>query len=555
MTSLLTCRTPLAGCALSGVLLFLLCRSATAQYDNFTCDDPALVAAAEQARVASALFWSGRALPGRWSRPCPITVQPAEHSGGGSTSFQFDRGEVSGWRMTIAGQREALLADVVPHEVDHMVRASLVRRPVPRWLDEGCATLMESSTSHALYRQRVARHLEVRVDAAFVDRMDYPDDGAEFDRLYAVGFSLVEFLLSRRDAATLLAFQADERPPSQKLTAYYGLTVAGLEQAWRPWAAERARAGYDCQTVCCPRHGGSALQAGPSPRPQLTVYTSRWCAPCQRFWQDYRTNARLRTALEQRFLITAIDVDQRPELARSRRIDAVPAFESPTQRVYGYEGADWLLSQLGLDPAAAPPVPAAPVPAAPVPAAPVPAAPVPAAAVPPAPAPVADEPQASTTDNAPGLFTSVTGALVRTVIGLSPWGPVLGVLGGTAATGGLGAIALAAGVALWRRRQRRRQQMTLASHVTSDARAAGGGASRPAPFPRALDEARELLELRQSEGRVAVLDALRGMVLDDELQKAAADAGPAETAALNRLRAAVDARVNEIAPLSVRLEQ
>ncbi|MCA9055726.1 MAG: hypothetical protein KDA75_17930, partial [Planctomycetaceae bacterium] len=33
---------------------------------NFTGDDPGIVAAADQARRDSALFWSGADLPGRW---------------------------------------------------------------------------------------------------------------------------------------------------------------------------------------------------------------------------------------------------------------------------------------------------------------------------------------------------------------------------------------------------------------------------------------------------------------------------------------------------------
>lgn len=76
------------------------------------------------------------------------------------------------------------------------------------------------------------------------------------------------------------------------------------------------------------------------------------------------------------------------------------------------------------------------------------------------------------------------------------------------------------------------------------------GVTPVAPFPRALDEARELLALRQSEGRVAALDALRGMFFDDEVAKAQQRADPTESTLLRRLRESIDQRVSEVAPYS-----
>lgn len=80
----------------------------------------------------------------------------------------------------------------------------------------------------------------------------------------------------------------------------------------------------------------------------------------------------------------------------------------------------------------------------------------------------------------------------------------------------------------------------------------GEEAPPPIPFPRGLDEARQLLGLRQSEGRVAILDALRGMFLDDELDKLTRF-DPSTEAIVHRLREAIDRRVDEVAPLSTRM--
>jgi hypothetical protein len=132
-------------------------------------------------------------------------------------------------------------------------------------------------------------------------------------------------------------------------------------------------------------------------------------------------------------------------------------------------------------------------------------------------------------------------------------GPLIGLAGGAAATGGVGVVVLAL-IALWRLRRAKRRPRGDAALATA-ASAAGGAALLAAPFPRALDEARQLLGLRQTEGRVAVLDALRGMFLDDELHKLSATASPADAAVATRLRTAIDARVQEVAPLSVHLEE
>ncbi len=122
-----------------------------------------------------------------------------------------------------------------------------------------------------------------------------------------------------------------------------------------------------------------------------------------------------------------------------------------------------------------------------------------------------------------------------------------GLIGGSAATGGIGGVLLALFLRWGRRRRLRRRRETMPATK-------GGAAARPAPFPRALDEARELLELRQSEGRVAVLDALRGMFLEDEFDRCEREAPPEGRQLLQRLRGAIDARVAEVAPLSVNLD-
>src|SRR5690606_14309350 len=121
---------------------------------NFVVDapDPELAReiadTAEQLRAMLAIEWLGRPLP-KWSAPCRIIVDVDEVAGGGSTTFQFERGEVFGWKMQLAGSRDAILADHLPGEIMHTVLASHFRRPVERWVSEGLAQTTESAPARA----------------------------------------------------------------------------------------------------------------------------------------------------------------------------------------------------------------------------------------------------------------------------------------------------------------------------------------------------------------------------------------------------------------------
>ncbi|MCA9067482.1 MAG: hypothetical protein KDA84_01065, partial [Planctomycetaceae bacterium] len=99
--------------------------------------------------------WLGKEMP-RWYKPCQLTVKVGQIGAGGATTFAFDRGEVFGWRMNVQGSEERVLDSVIPHEVSHTIFASHFRRPLPRWADEGAATLIE----HESERRRQAMLLK-----------------------------------------------------------------------------------------------------------------------------------------------------------------------------------------------------------------------------------------------------------------------------------------------------------------------------------------------------------------------------------------------------------
>ncbi len=539
----------------------------TAFAQNFTCDDAEIIARAEQARSESAIYWSGEELPGRWSAACPIVITPADHSGGGATTFQFAGGEVYGWRMQISGRREALLADVVPHEVDHMVRASLVRRPIPRWLDEGCASDRESAASQQRLSDETRRlQASVRlpvIDAAWLDAMDYPAGNEEVASLYAVGHSLVEFLIERSGPRRLLDFQCDPRPPSAKLNDFYELDVAALAASFREWmeadhssrdsaasAVEDATHAVECPLLF---PGRPCDYDGPD---LLTVFTSRSCGPCRQFWFDLDSDVEFRDAICSRFHLHRVDVDLQPMLAAQAGIEVVPTFVTRQGRITGYRGKAWLLEQLtelmpteSINDASVDTEPDASSDA--VSSITPPTLSVAVSETVPSSEATAADTNASSTSEGPA-FNPLPIAFT-----LLQWA---GIIGGSAATGGVGTIAIWGVLQLLKRRRQRRSAQsaggtTIAASATDDMLDAAtsedaGEASPRAPFPRQLDETCELLRLGRSEGRVAVLDTLRGMFLDDELDKLAE--GSEEQGAWSKeLKDAIDARVDEVAPLSV----
>jgi len=97
---------------------------------------------AERFRAQLAHDWLGHELP-RWFRPCQVSVTVGQIGAGGATTFTFAAGQVFGWNMKVQGTPERILDSVIPHEVSHTIFASYFRRPLPRWADEGAASLVE----------------------------------------------------------------------------------------------------------------------------------------------------------------------------------------------------------------------------------------------------------------------------------------------------------------------------------------------------------------------------------------------------------------------------
>ena len=197
--------------------------------------------AAEQFRKELAVLWTGKEMK-TWSAPCPINVKVGQIGAGGATTFSFHNGEVFGWKMNIQGSEERILDSVLPHEITHTILACRFRRPLPRWADEGVCTLVEHESERRRQTlllgdvMRSGRRIPLK---SLFSMTEYPSDMREILKLYAQGYSLVDYLVQQGGRETFMRFLHDAlRHGSwdQALGTHYGVnTIAKLEQKWGKW--------------------------------------------------------------------------------------------------------------------------------------------------------------------------------------------------------------------------------------------------------------------------------------------------------------------------------
>ncbi len=224
--------------------------SATHRTDNFVVTAPTQAfakqvgEAAEYYRHHLAIAWLGKPLPGKWSQPCPIKCKVGRIGAGGATSFTFNEGEVFGWHMDIQGSEQRILDSVLPHEISHMIFACHFRRQLPRWADEGAATLVE----HESERMRQTKLLNQVIKTSkriplskLLSIKEYPRDMQDVLTLYAEGYSLADYLVQKKGEqgrAEFLAFLGDalEQGWERSFQSHYGIaSINEIEQEWQGW--------------------------------------------------------------------------------------------------------------------------------------------------------------------------------------------------------------------------------------------------------------------------------------------------------------------------------
>ena len=228
-------------------LSLFISTGATFQTRNFIVSAPTadiaeqVGKAAETYRRDLATFWLGEPLP-NWNRPCKLKVRPGALGAGGQTTFQFVGKEVVNWNMFVQGSMERILDSVLPHEVNHTIFASHFRRPLPRWADEGAATLFEDRSEQV--KQLSLLNQVIQSDREFISLQklltmkEYPKGYRPMLILYAEGYALADFLVQQGGRGTYLKFLADGEhmgwTEAIKSNYHHG-GVDSLQKNWQGW--------------------------------------------------------------------------------------------------------------------------------------------------------------------------------------------------------------------------------------------------------------------------------------------------------------------------------
>jgi len=282
-------------------------------------DARAVAEAAENQRERLAVYWLGKTLP-HWSRPCSIQVTVGSMGASGSTNFAFVGRTVHIVGMNVRGTEQRILDSVIPHEVNHTIFASHFRQPVPRWADEGAATLCEHRAEKQLYWDRLRRVVSggryIPLSSLTAAR-DYPTGaGATLD-FYAEGYGLTEYLVQQSgpEQFVQLLQTAQQGGWDSVFRQHYGTGLIDVERDFRRWVVSRATpSDVDRPTVpTCDR-------------PTLYVVGATWCGRCRAFDQAFSTDDRFRAALERRFCIKHVDGPSHRHWCDERNVTGYPAF-------------------------------------------------------------------------------------------------------------------------------------------------------------------------------------------------------------------------------------
>lgn len=213
---------------------------------NFEVDAPTdeiaqkVAAAAEHSRRQLAIEWLGEELP-NWFQRCQVRVKVGQIGAGGITTFSFGGGHVFGWDMTVQGSLERILDSVIPHEVSHTIFACHFRRPLPRWADEGAATLAEEG-SEQRRQQKLAeevlpttRRIPLR---ELLQITEYPKNMQHVLTLYAEGYSLADYLVQKGGKKRFLTFVQDAHESGWDAAFrkhYEETSIEAVEKKWSRW--------------------------------------------------------------------------------------------------------------------------------------------------------------------------------------------------------------------------------------------------------------------------------------------------------------------------------
>jgi hypothetical protein len=194
-----------------------------------------------------------------WKTRCYVVFHPTlasyvQSAGAGSeatagcTTLKHLGKQVQSRRIDVRLDRPNPLVHALPHELTHAVLAEVVaRHSLPRWADEGMATLADSAEKRMGHARDLAHALRegkrFRL-SEFVAMSDYPSSSG-LRNFYGQGLSLVEFLVERESPQQFLKFaeSATATGYDAAIREHYGLN--GIDELERAWLSASASAHAD----------------------------------------------------------------------------------------------------------------------------------------------------------------------------------------------------------------------------------------------------------------------------------------------------------------------
>jgi hypothetical protein len=156
----------------------------------------------------------------------------------GHATYQLQGGSVVQRRLDLRADDPNVITHVLPHETTHLVLGDLLgATPPQRWADEGMAVLSEPRSQIDRYARTLNRcraQGELVHLAQLMQRSDYPE-AAGITAFYVESVSIVDFLLSERDAKTFVQFLRDTQHGNLDAALaknYQCPSVAELEARW-----------------------------------------------------------------------------------------------------------------------------------------------------------------------------------------------------------------------------------------------------------------------------------------------------------------------------------
>lgn len=215
--------------------------------ENFIVVAPdALIAAevlkeAEFFRKRIALAYLGEELPAGAGRTV-ISVELSDTEDRASF-WPVDHSRRTHHRLWLTTSRQTAAGSKLAHEITHLVLEVRYGNLLPKWADEGFASMQDGRERTAI-RERIVRETTfvqrwpiTRV-LSLTGRMSAHDQDA-----YAASTSFTEFLMTRGDAARTLEFavQGMQHGWERAAHAHYGMSLAELGAAWQKWLGRRTQ--------------------------------------------------------------------------------------------------------------------------------------------------------------------------------------------------------------------------------------------------------------------------------------------------------------------------